>query len=81
MPAETHNRKVPIMAGSFDLFGSTITPLRIERGGYALLEWRTPASAAMPPAHRHRHTEEAVYVVRGRLATRIEGQEAVHEEG
>jgi mannose-6-phosphate isomerase-like protein (cupin superfamily) len=67
--------------GSFVLLGSTVTPLHIERDVYSLLEWRTPANAAKPPPHRHRHTDEGFYVARGRLATQIDGEQAVHEEG
>ena len=66
---------------SFELLGSTVTPLHIERGAYSLLEFRTPPAAAMPPTHRHRHTDERVYVVPGSLATQIDGIEAVHAEG
>lgn len=68
-------------ADSLHLLGSTVTPLHIERGAYALLEWRTPAGAAKPPPHRHRHTDEGFYVVRGRLATQIDGEGAVYDEG
>ena len=67
-------------AGSFDLLGSTVAPLHIERGACSLLEWRTPAGAAKPPPHRHLHPDERFYVVRGFLTTLIDGEEAVHEE-
>ncbi len=40
-----------------------------------------PPHAATPPTHRHRHTDESVYVVRGRLATRVDDEEAAYEQG
>jgi mannose-6-phosphate isomerase-like protein (cupin superfamily) len=68
-------------AESFNLLGSTVRPLHIERGAYSLLEARTPPSATAPPPHRHRQTDESAYVVHGLLATQIDGEEAVHEAG
>jgi hypothetical protein len=52
-------------ADSFDLLGSTVTPLHIERGSSSLRGWRTPAAAATPPPHRHWHNSEGFCVVRG----------------
>ena len=68
-------------AASYDLLGMTVTPLHAEPGVYSVLEWRTPPSGGKPPPHRHLQTDENFLVVRGRLATVIDGEEATHEEG
>jgi hypothetical protein len=67
-------------ADSFDLLGSTVTPVHIEHGAYSRLEWRPPAGAAKPPPHRHWHTDKGSCVARGRLKTQIDHGEAVYEE-
>ena len=63
------------------LLGFEVTYLHSEPNGrVSLLEWRAGPHAGGIPVHVHAHTEEAFYVLRGKIALWLEGKEVVLEE-
>lgn len=64
------------------LLDSRFTVLHIDaRAAYSLLHWQTPPGASSPPLHRHRRTDEGLYVLAGRLGLLVEGEQSEHQPG
>jgi mannose-6-phosphate isomerase-like protein (cupin superfamily) len=65
-----------------EFLGFGVTYLHSEPGcPVALLHWDAPPGAGGIPVHVHERTEEGFYVLRGRLALWVDGEESVHAVG
>jgi mannose-6-phosphate isomerase-like protein (cupin superfamily) len=64
------------------LLGFEVTYLHSEPNGrVSLLEWHAGPQAGGIPVHVHEHTEEAFYVLRGKIALWLEGEKVVRDAG